>query len=439
MQILKRIPYYGSLVLLAYMPFHVFLSQSLSLLTGGLDAWKIGKDLLLFILAAFTICLVFWQGRASRIFKLLTIASVSYAALHFMLWWLHPELYERTAALGTIYNVRVPLFAVIGAGAVALLPKFAFSSVMKWVLGTSTVVAFLGILQYFLPNDLLVHVGYSIERGVLPSFAIDSNPSFPRIMSTLREPNALGAYLIVPSLALILLVCKATERPKRLIFGGCLGLHLLALALTQSRSAWLAFAVSVVIALLWQYRAWFVGFIKKFWYVWIALLIALGSSALLIKDTHFFQAYIIHTSEARTSELDSNELHWLFAKRGLEGMVEQPLGHGPGTAGLVSIQNPGGSFLTENYFIQLGYEVGIFGLALFIAVNVWLYRLIWRRKDIWSVVLLSSFWAYVITNMFLHTWSNEAVAAQWWILAGMAAASVTVFRPVRPAAPPTRR
>jgi hypothetical protein len=37
-------------------------------------------------------------------------------------------------------------------------------------------------------------------------------------------------------------------------------------------------------------------------------------------------------------------------------------------------------------------------------------------------VLLASFWAYVLTNMLLHSWANEAVAVQWWLLAGMAIA-----------------
>ena len=41
---------------MAYMPFHIFLAQSLSLATGGLDAWKIAKDLLAIIAVLFVIC-----------------------------------------------------------------------------------------------------------------------------------------------------------------------------------------------------------------------------------------------------------------------------------------------------------------------------------------------------------------------------------------------
>lgn len=421
MQILTRIPYFGGLILLAYMPFHIFLSQSLSLATGGLEVWKLGKDLVLFLLALFTICLVFWQGKASRVFKVLIGFTAFYGLLHLGLWVLRPELYDRTAALGTIYNMRLPLCAIIGAGAVLLLPRFSFRPVLKLLLVVSTAVAGLGVLQYFLPSDLLTHFGYSLERGTRAAFFIDDNPLFPRIMSTLREPNALGAYLVLPTTLLSLLLFRVKDINKRYMIGGALGLHGLAIMLTQSRSAWAALIVSLTLAFLWQHHTWFTAFVRRFWYVAVALAVMITSGIFLLRDTHFIQGYIIHTSEARTSEIDSNEYHTLLIRQGLEGMVEKPLGHGPGTAGLVSIQNPNGGQLTENYYVQVGYEVGIIGLTLFIALNVWLYRLLWRRGDYLGAAMCAAFWAYLLTNMLLHTWSNEAVATQWWIVAGMLA------------------
>jgi hypothetical protein len=422
MQILKRIPYFGSLILLAYMPFHIFLAQSLSLITGGLEEWKIGKDVFLLGLSVFTICLVFLQGRATRFFKLLVGLTTAYGLLHLGLWAVHHDLYQRTAMLGTIYNVRLLLFAILGAGA-ALLYKFALSSVTRLVLLVSTLVAGLGILQYFLPGDLLTHVGYSLERGVRATFYIDDNPLFPRVMSTLREPNALGAYLILPATMLSLLVFRLKDINKRYIAGGAFGLHLIAIFLTQSRSAWLALLVALALAFFWQHKTWFTIFIKRFWYVWAVLAVVLVSGTALLRNTSFFQSYIIHGNQAeKAQDLDSNDYHALLIKQGLEGVRQQPIGHGPGTAGIVSIQNPGGGQLTENYYIQLAYEVGIAGAALFIGLNVWLYIRLWRRKDYLGAAMCASFWAYVVTNMLLHTWSNEAVAAQWWILAGMLAA-----------------
>lgn len=438
MENLKRIPYFGSLALLAYMPFHIFLAQSLSLITGGLEEWKIGKDVLLIVLTMFTICLVFLQGRATKFFKLLIGLAVIYGLFHLGLWAMHHDLYQRTAMLGTIYNVRLLLFAILGAGAV-LLTKFAFSSVIRLVLIVSTVVAGLGILQYFLPNDLLTHLGYSLDRGVRPAFYIDDNPLFPRIMSTLREPNALGAYLILPTTVLSLLLFRIKDMNKRYVIGGAFGLHVIAIFLTQSRSAWAALLVALVLAFFWQHREWFRAFIKRFWYVWVALVVAAAGGVFLLKDTHFFQGYIVHTSTAATSDIDSNEYHALLIQQGLEGVQKLPMGHGPGTAGIVSIQNPDGGQLTENYYIQIAYEVGILGVALFIGLNVWLYIRLWKRKDYLGTAMCASFWAYVITNMLLHTWSNEAVAAQWWILAGMLAVGTTAYLPAQTSKPQTKK
>jgi len=410
-------------MLLAYMPFHVFLVQSLSLLTGGLDIWKVGKDVFLGLAVLFTICLVWAKGKGTRTFNALVIITAAYGALHLLIWALNPHIYAPGAMLGTLYNVRLLLFALLGCGGILLLPKFAFGSLLKMVLVVSTVVSILGVLQYFLPNDFLTHVGYSIARGARPSFAIDDNAAFPRIMSTLREPNALGAYLVVPATALTILWFRARSTSRRYLVTGLLALHLLAIFWTFSRSAWFAVAVSMALAVWWQNSTWFLRQLKRWWPVLAGLILVAGAVTYTQYNTQFFKQYIAHSdTKVHVNNLDSNSYHALLVKQGLEGIQHKPLGHGPGTAGLVSIQNPGGGQLTENYYVQIGYEVGVAGALLFIGINVWLYALVWRRRDWYGWLLCASFWGYVVTNMLLHSWSNEAVAAQWWILAGMAVA-----------------
>ncbi len=409
------------------MPLHIFLAQSLSLATGGLEIWKIAKDALLLLLVAFTVCLVFWQGRATKTFKLLLGFSVVYGGLHLLLWATHPQLYDRSAALGTLYNVRLPLLVVLGYGSTLLLPKFVFSSVIKVVLAISTVVAGLGVLQYFLPHDILTHLGYSLERGARPFFLIDTNADLIRVMSTLREPNAFGAYLIVPITALSVYLLRIKDSNKRILVGGALGLHALALFLTFSRSAWLGAAVALGLVIWWQLGRSKPQLARRFLMIGAALALIIAVGGWSMRNTPFFQQYVIHSNPTEeVADLDSNDYHSLLLKQGLEGARAEPFGHGPGTAGLVSIQNPGGGQLTENYYVQIAYEVGIIGALLFVAFNVWLYVLIRRpnRPDTAVIVLCASFWGYVVTNMLLHSWSNEAVAAQWWLLAGMALASV---------------
>jgi O-antigen ligase len=443
MQRILKIPYLASLFLLAYMPLHIFLSQWLSSATGGLEAWKVGKDVLLGVVLLFTICLVWKQGKATRLFKTLLGVTFLYGLLHLILWAFHPDIYTKSAMLGTIYNVRLLLFVLLGMGAVLLWPaKFVFSSALKWVLVVSSIVAALGVLQYFLPPDTLAHFGYSLERGVRPAFAIDDHPDFPRIMSTLREPNALGAYLILPITALTLLFFRVKDSGRKYLVAGSWLMHALAIFLTFSRSAWLALVLAILLAVWWQHKQRVLSVLKRFWPVMLTGVLLVAVLGFTQRNTHFFQQYIAHSnSEEQVADLDSNDYHSLLIKQGLEGVRDNPVGHGPGTAGIVSIQNPGGGQLTENYYIQIAYEVGIVGLGLFVAANFLVYALLWRRRDMFGLILCASFWGYVVTNMLLHTWSNEAVAAQWWILAGMAIAATPLVqvRAVRQRTKPSKR
>jgi hypothetical protein len=420
-QNIRRAPYYASIFFLAYMPFHIFLSQWLSTLTGGLNAWKLAKDVLLALVTLFAVCLVWQQRRSTRLFNILVGLTAVYGALHLALWALHTDVYRDSALLGLAYNLRVFCFVVLGYAAALFKPGGIDKRFMlKLVLGVSTVVAALGIAQYFLPKDFLTHFGYSLQRGVRPAFFIDDRPNLPRIMSTLRDPNSLGAYLVVPITALSVLLIQVKNVHKRMLVAGILGLQLLALFLTFSRSAWLAAVISVVLVLLLQYRAWLLAMGKRYWPALLVLVLLFAGGLFVGRHSYFIHGLLSHNTGKPQAQYDSNGFHREFAKRGLEGIVHQPFGHGPGTAGLASIQNPKGSFLTENYYLQIGYEVGVLGLLLFVGMQALLYVKLWHvRHERLAAVLLASFWAYVITSMLLHTWSNEAIAAQWWILAGL--------------------
>ncbi len=418
---IEELPKQGFYLLLAYMPFHVFIVQWLSLYTGGLAVLKGLKDVLALLLVTLTVLLVWIKRKSSREFNWFVGLAIAYAAFHFLVWALNPGIYKDSALLGSVYNNRLLWFLVFGMGVRLLWPKMSENNVMRFVVFVSTVVCAFGILQYFLPKDLLEHFGYSVARGVKPMFFIDDKPNLPRIMSTLRDPNSLGAYLIVPT-TILFYKLVTVAREKRQFIGGLLFLHGLTLFLTFSRSAWLGAVVSVTVLGVYALRAKFMPWLSKYWPPLLGTVLLVGSVALMYKGQYAVQNILVHSDEstAAKSQHDSNSYHWLYAREGLKGMYRQPLGHGPGTAGLVSIQHPDHGFLTENYYIQVGYEVGVVGLLIFLAVNVLVYRALLRRRGVLSAVLLASFWGYVVCNILLHTWSNEAVAGQWWLLAGLA-------------------
>jgi len=419
---IKRIPAWGMIALLVYMPFHILLSQSLSLATGGLEIWKVAKDALTLLLAVFAVLLVWQQRKSNRLFNILVVLSLVYGLLHLGVWALHPGNNPRTSILGSVYNNRLLWYLLIGFSAGLLVRGSALLErrIIKIILIVSTIVAVLGILQYFLPKDILTHLGYSIERGVKPNFFIDDKPDLPRVMSTLRDPNSLGAYLILPLSLLAYLFLDKTYLGRRRLLVGLFVLQGVALVLTFSRSAWLGALLSVVLVTVMSYRRAVGGFTKRYWPLIAAFVVGFGLMAFALRDNYVVQNVILHSDESTVAELDSNDLHLLYAQRAATAIVAEPGGYGPGTAGLVSIQNPNGGFLTENYYLQIGYEVGVIGLLLFIAVQVIICWQLWKSKSRLAIVLLASFAGYVVVNMLLHIWTNETVAAWWWLVAGLA-------------------
>lgn len=417
MQKILKLPMFASLVLLVYMPFHIFLSQWLSTFTGGLDAWKLAKDIFLLLALITSISLVAYKRHfKDKYFWILLGGSLAYFLLHLLVWIANLDIDSGAALLGTAYNCRLFGYVLLGWSAFLLYPgKFPLKNVFKIVLGVSTVVAALGVLQYILPKDLLTHFGYSIERGVKPMFFIDDKPNLPRIMSTIRDPNSLGAYLILPITLLSLAFLKIKNA--RLLNSGLLMLSGLALLLTFSRSAWLGTGVSVAIILSWVYQKQFLGFIRKFWIPLLLAICLLLVTSYSLRDQYFVQNVIFHADES-TQLTDPNDLRVDFAQKVSDQIIARPLGHGPGTAGLVSIQT-NHVVLTENYFLQIAYEIGIQGLILFVTLMVFVIRLLLKRRDIYSKVLVASFVGITVSAMLLHTWSNEAVAATWCLLAGL--------------------
>ena len=418
METIKRLPVRGAYFLLAYMPYHIFLSQSLSLVTGGLEIWKLAKDGLTGLLALLVIGLVYIKSKQNKVFNTLLGLSVAYALAFVLVWAINRDIYVRTALLGTLYVLRVVAYVIIGFGSVILAPRIVTNQkIAKLLLVVAITVAAIGVLQYFLPKDILTHLGYSTARGVKPNFFIDDKPDLPRIMSTLRDPNSLAAYLILPLSVSIGLFFDHKNR--RTLFAGISLLFGLALFLTFSRGGLLGVLVAIFALFVLQFRDWLKAHAKPIALVCIAGLSVLGAGGYIFRDQYVVQNIILHSDESTKASEDSNQLHARLALDGAKAIARKPLGHGPGTAGIVSIQNPNGGVLTENYYVQIGYEVGLIGLGLFMAIWGYVLYLLARNRSLLASCLLASAVAYAVLCLIMHLWTNEAIAATWWVTAGL--------------------
>ncbi len=407
--------------LLAYMPLHIFLSTWLGTSFNVLPAAKVAKDAVLVIgfLGALTASL------RQPWFKQLLKDKLMWLILAYAAWTLILAAIKSTdldaEVLGVVYNLRFLLFFLYGLLLTKLFDRNAvIRKSLTAVLSVAAIVLFFGIVQYTaLPDDALARVGYSRANGVLPAFFIDDKPDLERVMSTLRDPNSLGSYIIIiGSIALAFFLNKKASKQTT---AGFLILCGLCLLFTFSRSAWLGFILSMVaLGILAYKKASTTLRTKQLALIGVAVLL-IGLPALYVaRDSYLVQNVVLHADETTTLE-NPNELRARFWQESVNEVVDEPLGHGPGTAGLASIRNNvQGTNLNENYYLQIAHEVGLVGLALFLAIIGWTaWKLLALRKKPLARALLASFIGLAFTNFLVHIWSNEAVAYTWWGLAGL--------------------
>jgi O-Antigen ligase len=427
---LKLIALYIFIVLLAYMPLHIFLSTWLGTSFNVLEVAKVLKDVVLVVgfICAFGASLgTSWLLPLFRRKIVLLIAA--YAALTLVLAVVHGTDTD-AEILGVVYNLR---FLLIFVYALLLGNLFDLTYVrryaVKTVIAVGVFAALIGVIQYtVLPDSFLTHFGYSRANGVLPAFFIDDKPDLERAMATLRDPNSFGSYLIIIGSVLTGLALKTYNRDLRIMFGGVGILVGMSFLYTFSRSAWLGATVAVgtfgvlyavrnraVLERIKDRRRWLVVAV-------VAVLLLVGG-LVITKDSYFVQNVIFHADEATVLE-DPNELRLRFWSESIDSAVDQPLGYGPGTAGLASIRNDKqGIVLNENYYLQILHEVGTIGLLLFLAIiaaTVWLlYTTYVKTGNLVALALLAALIGLAVTNFLVHIWSNETVAYTFWSLAGL--------------------
>lgn len=421
---LKRLSLYIFLGLLAYMPLHILLSTWIGTSFDALPAAKVAKDVVLifgFLLAlTFSIRAPWFRQLLHN--KLIWLIS-AYGLLTVLLAIIRPTDPD-AEILGVVYNTRFLVFFLYGLMLSRLFDaQIIRRQAVRTVLMVGTAVLFFGIVQYtLLPNDALTHVGYSRSNGVLPAFFIDDKPDLERVMSTLRDPNSFGSYIIIIGALAAAFWLKSKNREVKKISSGLLALSVLSLWFTFSRSAWLGFVLStclvVGLSLDQKIKS---SHAKKIPLFGLGLCIIIIAAIYPLRNTYFVQNVIFHADESTSLE-DPNELRTRFYRESIKDVVANPIGHGPGTAGLASIRNEKqGVKLNESYYLQIAYEVGLVGLGLFLAIlilcGVHLFRL--APNSNMGLGLLASLAGLCLTNLLVHIWSNEAVAYTWWGLAGI--------------------
>jgi hypothetical protein len=206
--------------------------------------------------------------------------------------------------------------------------------------------------------------------------------------------------------------------------------------MTLSRSALLAAGV-IVVVMLWRQLP------KKKFFQFAGVL--LGLSFVLSIFAYFFASDVI-IRKASTRDHISRPME------AIRLIIQHPLGMGLGTAGPASnrvsdtcvhltegadatwaqahpnlcvfvggaqVQPVDGAcscpLLPENWYLQMGVEMGVLGFILFVALTIFILKKLPKNNPVFLAFL-----GIAIAALFLHAWEDAAVAYSIWILMAVA-------------------
>ena len=295
---------------------------------------------------------------------------------------------------------------------------------VKLILYPALIVILFGLLEVFiLPRGFLSHFGYG-PNTIRPYQTINSNLHYVRILSTLRGSDSLGAYLLVPLSLLTVLLVRGKKVWQLALF--TVG-SLIVLIFSYSRSAWLGLVISVAFAIYFGVKSRILK--RNLLYIGLALIILLAGVFVLERNNTHVQNIVFHTQKNSIIKATSDQGHSSSIIKGVKDIAKDPLGKGPGTSGPASVYNKKISRIPENYYIQIGQELGVIGLVVYVAISILVVMSLWaRREDTLALSLLACFLGLIIVNMLLEAWTDDTLCYLWWGMAGIAIASVPTLK-----------
>lgn len=449
-----------TIILFALLPFHALLVTLGTKLIAGpgqapLNVIVIWKEILLLIIliiaAVEIIARAPFRGREDgSAFKIDWIDGCIF--MLFVSWFI-------TIILGKPQNIIpgfkydfVPLIVFFVLRRVQWSPDF-LQRVLKAILISGVILALYGFITLLLPPSFFTWLGYSDAHSLyqpdtsLAAFQYIQNTSIRRVQSAMSGPNQLGLYLLIPfSIAISRIknfdisslrsVAQSFGRQwfvwmSFLVIGA-------AIDFTFSRTAWIAATVIVFVSLMQNLRR---DVFKK-------VSIGLGVMGMIC-------AIIIAVAAPSVAfRSGSTKGHIELPVKALQIIIRHPFGLGLGQAGPASnavsdtcvLLEPGDDpswaknspelcvfvegaqvqpsapcncpLLTENWYLQIGVELGWIGMIAFMGLVVMILRKLGdgrhKTQDIRAVFL--AFLGISIAGLLLHSFEDAAVAYSVWML-----------------------
>jgi hypothetical protein len=400
------------LAVLAYLPFHTPISTAMIDVFGGKLPIKGLKEaaILLIVVPMFVVILKKWKLVKDANHTLGILIGAYFLLYIFMALVRSDKPIVEVA--GLIASLRYLGFFVICyfvARLVQNVKLFEDRAVRIVLYGGLFVIVFGALQVLVLPKDFLTILGYGADT-VKPYLTIDNNESLVRILSTLSGPNPLGAYLTI--LLPIGIYYGRKKKWQWYVWPLIAIPFLITLYGSGSRSGVIGCAASLFVYFFLLNRK-----NKKLW-VASGALVVLGSIGIVARDSNFIQVTLLHRDPAEASQVDSDDQRLSSLSLAIDRIQERPLGHGVGSSGPASNYGDN-SFIIENYYLDIAYQVGWIGMLLFLSIIGYTGLLLYRLKSKVAYSLLAGLVGVSIIGLFWPVWISETVALTWWGLAGI--------------------
>lgn len=233
-----------------------------------------------------------------------------------------------------------------------------------------------------------------------------------RVGSVFLSSLSCAWYLILPFAIGVERIVRRTATPPVLLATVLISAALL---LTQTRSAIIAALIVAVLAL------WPAAGRPRHWRTQVA--IVLGALALLGVPAAFATSLAKRVESAGNQSNQSTAGHISGFWSGVDTLGRDPLGLGLGTgAGTGQRFGVQKDTIPENNYLEVGDELGIVPLLIFVAITVVLIARLRRLARQRSDALITAAWAagigLAVAAWFLQTWNEFAVAWTYWGIAG---------------------
>jgi hypothetical protein len=348
--------------------------------------------------------------------------------------------------LGIRYDF-VPLFAFLILRRVPWSEGF-FQRAAKMLCITGVIACVFGFGIYIFSDDVYRVLGYSdlhslyVPGGPLAPFQQLGESAVRRMQGSFSGPNQFGLWLLLPWSIMFVSVFRDLVQAKVPSYVRIVMLFIVTLGiiLSFSRSAWMGLVVIAATALFLCVPTQ----LRKVFTLIIISCLAIATASVVLLFPHAVFRNI------------SNRGHIERPIAAVQRIFAHPFGLGLGSAGPASnrmsdacVDLPEGSdaswaknhpdlcvfvgktqvqpadrtcscpFLPENWYLQIGVELGLLGMLLWIVLVVLITKRLFAhiaRASVFHSGVALAFLGVSIAALFLHAWEDSAVAYGVWVM-----------------------